>query len=394
MVRCLLAISLLVACTYVSLSQPPSDKKPAASDKMYGELTKAKADLAARQQALAVKHEEARVLRAQIIEARKATKQLNQAKAAIKPEEIDYSLFDRCPNGYSWYECNHEQEKAAWLAEQRASKAQKFAAATQKILDELFKRQAELQRSLAKLPSACSAYETDRLEQQRRIDEFEKQLKALTRVAFDEALNKSIGWLSKDFEVGSKGGVDTVSDGKKANGEPDPGGVSYGLYQMTSQTINPQTKQVTIGGTVQDFVNKYYKQEFAGLVPGTPAFTEKWKQIADADYKTFGERQHAYVKEMHYDPLTRSLSREVGFDASRQHKVVQSALWSAAVQHGPGNAAKIFAPVLRDSAGKTPQQILEALYDARTKFYPEGKSRYEKELQKAIKALEQGGPDD
>src|SRR5262249_12443627 len=115
MARCLWAITLLMGCAYVSLAQPPSAKKAAASETLYDELAKAKAALDAKQESLAQKRKAAEDLRAQVIEARKATKQLNQAKAALKPEEIDYSLFDRCPNGNSWYQCDHEEEKAAWL---------------------------------------------------------------------------------------------------------------------------------------------------------------------------------------------------------------------------------------------------------------------------------------
>src|SRR5262249_8761691 len=56
-----------------------------------------------------------------------------------------------------------------------------------------------------------------------------------------------LGWLSKKYEVGAKGNAGTISSGKG-----DPGGQSYGLYQLT-------TKNVMV------FVAKHYPTEFKGL---------------------------------------------------------------------------------------------------------------------------------
>ena len=71
MMRCSWAVALLAACACESLAQNPS--KPTAAEKLYGEMAKAKADLAAKQAALAEKRQAAEALRNQVIEARKAS---------------------------------------------------------------------------------------------------------------------------------------------------------------------------------------------------------------------------------------------------------------------------------------------------------------------------------
>src|SRR5215213_6924104 len=77
-----------------------------------------------------------------------------------------------------------------------------------------------------------------------------------------------LGKLSEKYESGGRG-PGTVSSGKG-----DPGGVSYGTYQLASKV-----------GRADEFVQKYYSDEFKGLKGGTDEFTKKWKELADKDPK-------------------------------------------------------------------------------------------------------------
>src|SRR5580704_16014750 len=80
------------------------------------------------------------------------------------------------------------------------------------------------------------------------------------------AADDEIGKLSEKYESGGRGPA-TVSTGKG-----DPGGVSYGTYQLASKV-----------GRADDFVKRYYAEEFKGLKGGTPEFTAKWKELAAAE---------------------------------------------------------------------------------------------------------------
>lgn len=63
-------------------------------------------------------------------------------------------------------------------------------------------------------------------------------------------------------------------NGTVPTGKGDPGGVSYGLYQMTSK--NHETGE--IGGTVKQYVESDsfpWKKEFEGLEPGSEEFSAR-----------------------------------------------------------------------------------------------------------------------
>src|SRR3954465_4627119 len=92
-----------------------------------------------------------------------------------------------------------------------------------------------------------------------------------------------LGRLSEKYESGNRGPA-TVSTGKG-----DPGGVSYGTYQLASKI-----------GRADEFVKKYYPDEFKGLKGGTAEFTAKWKELAANDAAGLRKKEHAFIKETHY----------------------------------------------------------------------------------------------
>lgn len=135
-----------------------------------------------------------------------------------------------------------------------------------------------------------------------------------------------LGALSAKFEVGGRG------PGTVSTGRGDAGGVSYGSYQMTS---------VGNGGTVERFVrqaNFRWKNDFAGLTPGSAAFTKVWKTIATTAANDFQAAQHGFIKKTHFDPLLAKVKAEDGLDLSARSHALQDVAWSTAVQHGPGSS--------------------------------------------------------
>ena len=111
-------------------------------------------------------------------------------------------------------------------------------------------------------------------------------------------------------------GPATISTGKG-----DHGGVSYGTYQLSTNT-----------GTINEYLRaSSYKDEFHGLTPNTPAFNEKWRALADSD-PGFGRDQTQFIKSTHYDVQVQRL-KEDGLDLSSRGPAVQEALFSTSVQY-------------------------------------------------------------
>jgi LysM repeat protein len=166
-----------------------------------------------------------------------------------------------------------------------------------------------------------------------------------------------LGQLSEKFETGGRG-PGTVSSGKG-----DKGGASYGSYQMTSAA----------GGTVKQFVSQAdfpWRTDFAGLTPGTAAFTAKWKAIAAAEAEKFQAVQHQYIKRTHYDVLVDNVLDE-GLDIGTRSMALQDVIWSTAVQHGPNTTVVHRALENVKARGLTPDspgfdhELIKAIYAER-----------------------------
>ena len=128
-----------------------------------------------------------------------------------------------------------------------------------------------------------------------------------------------LGNLSSKYETGGRGRCRAVSVML----------VSYGSYQMTSQPA---------GGTVARFVAEQifpWRQQFAGLTPGSPEFSARWRALANEARDAFFEAQHAFVRRTHFDPLARKIEAENGLKVTLHSQALQDVIWSTAVQHGP-----------------------------------------------------------
>lgn len=129
-----------------------------------------------------------------------------------------------------------------------------------------------------------------------------------------------LGALSERYESGGRG-PGTVSSGVR-----DPGGVSYGLYQLASRT-----------GTAAAFVaaeGVRWSRDFIGRAPGTPAFSAAWKAIAAREPEAFAAAQHAFIERTHYRPVVQAVLAQTGLDLDARAAAVRDACWSCAVQHG------------------------------------------------------------
>jgi hypothetical protein len=186
--------------------------------------------------------------------------------------------------------------------------------------------------------------------------------------------NPPAGWilgsLSRKYEVGDRG------PGTVSTGVGDPGGVSYGSYQMTSRG----------GGTVLRFVSDGafpWRDRFAGLTPGSEEFSARWRALAVEAPEAFFEAQHAFIETTHFAPLVRRVRLASSLDVTRRSHALQDAVWSTAVQHGPNSlvmqralAALGWLDVLPPDDLNADRRLVRAIYAERGRKRADGRLAY------------------
>jgi len=165
-----------------------------------------------------------------------------------------------------------------------------------------------------------------------------------------------LGKLSAKFETGGRG-CGTVS-----GGVGDPGGVSYGSYQLASKLGRPEQFLAAEG--------KKWAAEFGGAKSGTPGFSTTWKAIAAREPAAFQEAQHAYIKRTHYDVQIAKILADTHQNLDTRCSAVRNAIWSTSVQHGPTTDV-----VVKAMAGGNPDDrtLLNAIYAERGRKGADGK---------------------
>lgn len=165
-------------------------------------------------------------------------------------------------------------------------------------------------------------------------------------------IRPKLGALSEQYESGGRG------PGTVSGGHGDPGGVSYGTYQLASKT-----------GTAAAFVANEGRR-WAALLPGAPGsaeFSAGWREVAKREPEAFGSAQHAFIERTHYRPAVDVVRQRSGVDLDARSQGVRDAAWSVAVQHG--KAADILLGALADAGtGASDADLLRALYRRRSAY--------------------------
>lgn len=164
-----------------------------------------------------------------------------------------------------------------------------------------------------------------------------------------------IGKYVKQFESGSKGSR------MISKGTGDYGGVSFGTYQFPSYK-----KAITTSGKLAEFWNKFYASKFPGVQPGdNQTFKDAWLKAVDSDPTQFFKNEHDTEASEYTAALNRVKSRKPTFDPDRFSRGVQEALWSSAVQYGPGGLIdKVFIQEGLDN-NTDKNKALEMIYNAK-----------------------------
>ncbi|QDQ26417.1 hypothetical protein FNU76_08590 [Chitinimonas arctica] len=165
--------------------------------------------------------------------------------------------------------------------------------------------------------------------------------------------NPCVGFIARKYESGT-GGVATIS-----NGAGDPGGVSYGAYQLSKNS-----------GTLTQFLsspeNANFRQHFEGLEAGTEAFNDAYRSVVESSGSEFDSAQYAFIARTHYEPLA-NRARKIGFDMEDNR--VREAIFSQSVNHSPVGNRKIMAAAIASLPGNPgAEQQVSALYLARGNY--------------------------
>jgi hypothetical protein len=130
----------------------------------------------------------------------------------------------------------------------------------------------------------------------------------------------NFGYLAEKYETSNQG-PGTISSGKD-----DPGGASYGSYQLSS------TK-----GKLQEFLlseENLWAKELAGLTPVTPAFDKAWKTIAKREPELFRNAQFAFMYRTNYLKTVAKVEKLTDVDLDSFSSAVRAAVFSTVNQHG------------------------------------------------------------
>lgn len=124
--------------------------------------------------------------------------------------------------------------------------------------------------------------------------------------------------------------------GAISSGYGDLGGVSYGCYQLASNT-----------GSVQSFlrwlkdIGHTYGNSLGSLEPCTGLFNQVWRDIARVDSAGFKALQHDYIAYAYYEPAV-VLLRDNYFCVEKHSEIMKDVIWSRTVQYGTGCIVELF----------------------------------------------------
>lgn len=174
------------------------------------------------------------------------------------------------------------------------------------------------------------------------------------------ASDESLGALSRRFEVGNRG------PGAVSGGIGDPGGVSYGSYQLASKFGNARRFLETEG--------RRWQARFGNHAEGSEPFSAVWREVAASQPAAFQAAQHAFVRRTHYEPQLRLIRARYGLELGMRSRALRDVVWSVAVQHGPGSLL-----ISRALAGLDPadpqfdDKAIEAIYAERARVRADGR---------------------
>lgn len=267
---------------------------------------------------------------------------------------------------------NEDANKRDVLAEQSATDANKLRAAAKAAAAERERKQKESLSmwdkidetakvdpnaswwSRLKQSSAAAAKNTAvALGLARPIDEAIKAGGAGMSNVPSAPSGEGLGGLSAHYESGKRGSA--------AIGYDSTGGTSYGKYQISSTTMPSFLAWLlNKGGPAAEIAKRLKTAGPINTGSKVGAFPSEWQKIVSEGL--MGDLEHEFIKASHYDVAFNKLTPELQTTISKS-PALQDVLWSTAVQHGPGGAARIFTRTYDPTLGM--EGWIKAIYTAR-----------------------------
>lgn len=124
-----------------------------------------------------------------------------------------------------------------------------------------------------------------------------------------QVMSGRVGALSQFFETRKANAAEAVKT--VSSGKGDPGGVSYGAYQLSTDK-----------GAMQEFLNskegRRWNAELTAAGPiGSDGFNKKYSEIAGRDFKAFEQAQTNFAARSYYRPAVAQASQK-GFDTENR----------------------------------------------------------------------------
>lgn len=149
-----------------------------------------------------------------------------------------------------------------------------------------------------------------------------------------------LGDLSAQYESTGDPGCIADLDG-------DPGGRSYGLFQMSTNagTLNEYLDFIEARGY-------WFGSELKALRDkdrdeGTEEFDALWKWLADSpNVYDFEESQRLFIEVKFYEPAVQYLADNY-FHIDNHNEIIKDVVWSRAVQYGPNAIVEMFEDAVR-----------------------------------------------
>ncbi len=161
----------------------------------------------------------------------------------------------------------------------------------------------------------------------------------------------------------------------------DPGGVSYGAFQFSTQLPKPKDGRPAdpSQSQVMKFLNSPYaapwRSQFAGLKDAASpngVVATVWRRVAAAEPEAFLNAQYNYAKHAYYDPVVKHVAEATGLNIDAQSLAVRNAVWSTAVQHScPARLILSAIGTLKGDAQPNiqgQQALINAIYDTRAAY--------------------------
>lgn len=215
---------------------------------------------------------------------------------------------------------------------------------------------------------------------------------AVRRSRVSQPDTNGIGKLSARFESGG--------DGIAAIGYDSTGGTSYGKYQIASRVGSMNNFLQFLDKEAPDLSRRLRKAGPANTGSRRGGMPNEWRAIAKEQPERFERLQESFIHESHYKPALEAIEKSTGIDSASLSPAMREVIWSTAVQHGPGGAARIFARA-DDLSGKPTEasyerKLINNVYNVRAGQFGSStrqvreavQSRFRQEKQLALSMLD------